>query len=207
MIFLSIEKLGGLSLIIGSLLLALYSALFPILLPIGNGAYDFVKVVLNPSWEPLAIASFAGVILMMIGYYAAYSRIRSRAGLFADWHQIDSGKANMILEVAILNVIAGQEPEFEMAFQKASGIISSMTGYISHQLQRCIEAESRYLLLVNWETIEDHTQGFRGSDQYQAWRALPHHFYDPFPTVEHYTLVASGSVGEPSCQSEDRGRC
>jgi len=95
----------------------------------------------------------------------------------------------MILEVAILDVIPNQEPDFESAFAKASCIISSMPGYVSHQLQRCVEKQNRYILLVNWEKIEDHTVGFRGSDQYQEWKKLLHHFYDPFPTVEHYELV------------------
>lgn len=95
----------------------------------------------------------------------------------------------MILEVAILNVIPGREAEFEAAFCQASMIISSMPGYISHQLQRCLENRAQYLLLVNWQTLEDHTRGFRGSPQYQEWRKLLHHFYDPFPTVEHYEMV------------------
>jgi heme-degrading monooxygenase HmoA len=95
----------------------------------------------------------------------------------------------MILEVAILDVIQGQENEFQAAFAKASPIISSMPGYVSHQLQRCIEKQNRYILLVNWEKLEDHTVGFRGSEQYQEWRKLLHHFYDPFPKVEHYELI------------------
>ena len=95
----------------------------------------------------------------------------------------------MILEVAILDVIPQQEKEFEAAFEKASGIISSMPGYVSHQLQHCVEKQSRYILLVNWETLGDHTVGFRGSEGYQEWKKLLHHFYDPFPTVEHYEMV------------------
>ena len=95
----------------------------------------------------------------------------------------------MILEVAILDVIPEQESDFESAFAKASSIIGGMPGYISHQLQHCVEAQNRYLLLVQWEALEDHTVGFRGSDQYQEWRKLLHHFYDPFPTVEHYELA------------------
>ncbi|WGS83975.1 antibiotic biosynthesis monooxygenase [Methylomonas sp. UP202] len=95
----------------------------------------------------------------------------------------------MILEIATLNVIAGREEAFEAAFEKASHIIATMNGYISHQLQRCIESPSQYLLLVNWATLEDHTTGFRGSAKYEEWRALLHHFYDPFPVVEHYTLL------------------
>ncbi len=95
----------------------------------------------------------------------------------------------MILEVAILDVIAGQEIKFEKAFAEAQKIISSMPGYSSHQLQKCIEKGSRYILLVNWEKLEDHTVGFRESDQYQEWRTLLHHFYDPFPEVEHYKNI------------------
>ena len=96
----------------------------------------------------------------------------------------------MVLEVAILDVIPGQSREFETAFTQAQAIISSMPGYVSHQLQKCIEKPGRYILLVNWKTLEDHTKGFRGSAQYQEWRRLLHHFYDPFPEVEHYEMVA-----------------
>ncbi|MEM7134166.1 MAG: antibiotic biosynthesis monooxygenase [Chloroflexota bacterium] len=95
----------------------------------------------------------------------------------------------MILEVAILDVKEGQEQAFEAAFGQAQKIISSMGGYVSHQLQRCIEKTNRYVLLVNWQTLEDHTEGFRGSAEYQEWRQLLHHFYDPFPEVEHYSIV------------------
>ena len=95
----------------------------------------------------------------------------------------------MVLEVAILEVIPNRERDFEDAFAKASPIISSMSGYVSHQLQRCIEKQNRFILLVHWETLEDHTVGFRSSEGYQEWRQLLHHFYDPFPTVEHYELI------------------
>ncbi|MEE9303332.1 MAG: antibiotic biosynthesis monooxygenase [Thiotrichaceae bacterium] len=98
----------------------------------------------------------------------------------------------MILEVATLDIKSGEEINFEHAFAKAQSIISSMDGYISHQLQKSIEKQNRYILLVNWETIEDHTQGFRKSEKYQQWRKLLHHFYEPFPEVEHYYTVASG---------------
>jgi heme-degrading monooxygenase HmoA len=92
----------------------------------------------------------------------------------------------MILEVAILNIKPGQRDAFEAAFQQASPIIASMKGYISHEVQHCIETPDRYILLARWQTLEDHTVGFRGSAQYQDWKRLLHHFYDPFPTVEHY---------------------
>lgn len=102
----------------------------------------------------------------------------------------------MILEVAMLSVRPGQASDFELAFSQAQKIISSMPGYISHQLQRCVETPERYLLLVNWQRLEDHTVGFRQSLQYQDWKRLLHHFYDPFPTVEHYVEVFSGGPGQ-----------
>ncbi|WP_434662464.1 antibiotic biosynthesis monooxygenase family protein [Aeromonas sp. NJAU223] len=98
----------------------------------------------------------------------------------------------MILEVAPLQVIAGQSAAFEQAFAKAQRIISTMPGYAGHQLQRSLADPDRYLLLVNWQRLEDHTQGFRGSPHYQQWKALLHHFYDPFPTVEHFQAVILG---------------
>jgi len=91
-----------------------------------------------------------------------------------------------VLEVAILNVKAGLSADFEKAFNEAQKIISSMDGYIAHQLKKCIEEADKYILLVNWETLEAHTEGFRHSEAYQDWKKLLHHFYDPFPTVEHY---------------------
>ncbi len=100
----------------------------------------------------------------------------------------------MILEVAILDVKLTQEKEFEKAFEQAKKIISSMKGYVSHQLQKCIEKPNRYLLLVNWEKLEDHTIGFRQSQEYQEWKNLLHKFYDPFPQVEHYEMIYQNSL-------------
>jgi heme-degrading monooxygenase HmoA len=92
----------------------------------------------------------------------------------------------MILEVAPLSVKLGTEPQFEAAFKIAEKIISSMPGYIMHDLRRCMERRNEYLLLVQWNTLEDHEIGFRKSPQYLEWKALLHHFYEPFPTVLHY---------------------
>lgn len=99
----------------------------------------------------------------------------------------------MILEVAVLTIKPGMASEFEAAFQTASPLITAMPGYLSHELQRCLETTDRYLLLVRWQTLEDHTVGFRQSSEYQEWRRLLHHFYDPFPIVEHYESVHSSS--------------
>lgn len=98
----------------------------------------------------------------------------------------------MILETAILDVRTGQGPDFEAAFRRAEPIISGMDGYLRHEIRRCIETPNRYLLLVWWKDLESHTVGFRGSPEYQKWRELLHHFYDPFPTVEHYEGLEEG---------------
>jgi heme-degrading monooxygenase HmoA len=95
----------------------------------------------------------------------------------------------MILEAAMLHVRPGEYDAFEAAFAQASPLIASMRGYVGHELQRCIEVPGRYLLLVRWETLEDHTIGFRQSAEYGEWRRLLHHFYDPFPVVEHFEVV------------------
>jgi heme-degrading monooxygenase HmoA len=96
----------------------------------------------------------------------------------------------VITEQAVLDVTPGREAEFEAAFADAKAIIASMPGFVSLHLHRCIETSNRYLLLVSWERLEDHTVGFRQSAAYDEWKRLLHHFYDPFPRVEHFSLVA-----------------
>lgn len=96
----------------------------------------------------------------------------------------------MIVEHAILNVIPGEEEAFEVALRDALSFISSAEDFISIRVVRGIESPSTYVLLVEWETLEAHTEGFRGSEAFGKWRAALHHFYDPFPTVEHFTVIA-----------------
>jgi heme-degrading monooxygenase HmoA len=104
----------------------------------------------------------------------------------------------MILESASLNVRSGQEQAFEAAFGEARRIIAAMPGFVSLELHRCMETRNRYLLLVRWISLEHHTVGFRSSAQYQQWKSLLHHFYDPFPNVEHYEQVNHAlPSGEP----------
>jgi heme-degrading monooxygenase HmoA len=92
----------------------------------------------------------------------------------------------MVLEHAILDVKPGESPAFLSALERALPLIAATPGFIDLAVRPCLENPDRYLLLVTWETLEAHTQGFRGSDRYQQWRALLHHFYSPFPVVEHY---------------------
>jgi heme-degrading monooxygenase HmoA len=104
----------------------------------------------------------------------------------------------VIIEHALLPVKAGQEPAFERAFGEATAIIAGMPGFGGLTLSRCVERPETYLLLVEWDRLEDHTEGFRGSPEYQEWRALLHSFYDPFPVVEHYrpVLAAEPEAGD-----------
>lgn len=95
----------------------------------------------------------------------------------------------MVLEHAILPVRPGLEADFETAFGEARPLISGRPGFIRLSLSRSLESPHLYLLLVEWDSIEAHTEGFRGSAEYAQWRALLHHFYDPFPVVEHFRQV------------------
>ena len=108
----------------------------------------------------------------------------------------------MILEAATLNVIPGQEATFEEAMGAARPLIAATPGFISLNMHRSVETPNRYLLLVAWRALEDHTVGFRQSSRYGEWRNLLHHFYDPFPTVEHY---ADSIILESSHGSNRRG--
>lgn len=92
----------------------------------------------------------------------------------------------MILEQAILQVKEGQQAAFVDAMRQAQSLIAATPGFTRLELRPCLESPQRYLLLVWWQRLENHTEDFRGSDRYQAWRHLLHHFYEPFPTVEHY---------------------
>jgi heme-degrading monooxygenase HmoA len=92
----------------------------------------------------------------------------------------------VILELAILNVRHGESRQFEEAFAEAKSIISAAPGFDHLELRRCLEDPDRYVLMVGWDRLEDHTEGFRQSEAYQLWRSLLHHFYEPFPVVEHY---------------------
>ncbi len=97
----------------------------------------------------------------------------------------------MITEHALLDVIAGREEEFVESMERAKAIVAASPGFVSLRVERCVERPSCFLLLVEWERLEDHTEGFRGSAGYQDWRAALHHFYDPFPVVEHFEPIVT----------------
>jgi heme-degrading monooxygenase HmoA len=109
--------------------------------------------------------------------------------LFVTTVQDSFGRVHMILEIAVLFVRHGDYNDFECAFSEAQVIISSMPGFIFHQLQRCLEMPGKYVMLVHLTSLEDHMIGFRPSIRYREWKRLLHHFFDPFPTVEHFGVV------------------
>ncbi|TDM00405.1 MAG: antibiotic biosynthesis monooxygenase [Flavobacteriaceae bacterium] len=95
----------------------------------------------------------------------------------------------MILESAQLCVKEENQTDFERDFKIASKYICTIDGYKGHTLHKCLEDSGKYLLLVQWEKLEDHTIGFRQSEGYLKWKELLHHYYDPFPVVEYYQKV------------------
>jgi heme-degrading monooxygenase HmoA len=103
----------------------------------------------------------------------------------------------MILESASLCIVPGQQAEFERAFCKAQTLLSGMPGYISHELQRSIERDHHYLLLVEWQTLEDHTLGFRKSTQFLRWRELLGPHFHASLEVEHFARVVTDSSSPP----------
>ena len=100
----------------------------------------------------------------------------------------------MILEVAVLQIKPGEGHRFEQAFPEAEKVLVQAKGHLSHELRRCIETRDRYLLLVRWEALADHTEGFRGSPLFKQWRAVIGPFFDGAPVVEHYEAVTGSRV-------------
>ena len=94
----------------------------------------------------------------------------------------------MILELATIDIKNGTNTNFEINLEKAQKVISRSKGYIRHQFHKCVEQENRYVLLIHWETLEDHTVGFRESELFKEWRGLIGPFFEAPPVVQHYQL-------------------
>jgi heme-degrading monooxygenase HmoA len=94
----------------------------------------------------------------------------------------------VILELATIDIKEGSNAEFEQQLQQAQFVISKAKGYIGHQFQQCIEKKNRYVLLIRWNTLEDHTIGFRESDLFKEWRALIGPYFESPPVVQHYEI-------------------
>jgi heme-degrading monooxygenase HmoA len=98
----------------------------------------------------------------------------------------------MILEIAQIAVIPGMEEKFEAGVEKAKALFARAKGCRSMELVRSVEIPGRYRLLVGWETLENHTVDFRGSDDFQAWRGLVSQCFACAPEVEHATIAIKG---------------
>lgn len=94
----------------------------------------------------------------------------------------------MILELATIDIKQGTNKDFEAALEKAQYVISKSKGYIGHQFQKCVEQNSRYVLLIKWKTVEDHTKGFRESELFREWRALIGPYFENTPFVQYYEV-------------------
>ena len=97
----------------------------------------------------------------------------------------------MIMEFALLSIRPGSEAQFEAAFPEAIKVLGGSRGYLSHELRRSMETPNRYALIVRWQTLEDHTVGFRGSSAFIRWRELIGPFFDSAPAVEHFQSVTA----------------
>ena len=96
----------------------------------------------------------------------------------------------MILEIADIRIRAGDNAAFEEAITRAvSTVISGARGFQGYKVNRGVESPNRYILQIFWDTLEDHTVGFRQSPLFVQWRAIVGPFFDGAPVVEHFTLV------------------
>ncbi|MDN3918692.1 antibiotic biosynthesis monooxygenase family protein [Roseateles violae] len=96
----------------------------------------------------------------------------------------------MILEVADIRIHAGQQAAFEAAIHRGlAEVIAQARGFITASVQHGIESPERYLLQIEWQTLEDHTEHFRGGPLFPQWRALVGPFFAEPPKVEHFALL------------------
>ena len=91
-----------------------------------------------------------------------------------------------VLEHALLPVQPEDADAFAAAFAEARRHVEAVPGFRGLHLSRCVERPGTWLLLIGWDSVEAHTEGFRRSAGYAEWRALLHRFYEPFPVVEHF---------------------
>ncbi|MEJ8859242.1 antibiotic biosynthesis monooxygenase family protein [Variovorax robiniae] len=104
----------------------------------------------------------------------------------------------MILEVADIRIKPGQQASFETAVQFGlDTVIAKSKGFRSYQVRHSIESSDRYVLMLEWDTLEDHTIGFRGSPAFAEWRSIVADFFAQPPFTEHFNLAfkSAANVG------------
>ncbi|MFZ6760596.1 antibiotic biosynthesis monooxygenase family protein [Undibacterium sp. Ji50W] len=97
----------------------------------------------------------------------------------------------MILEIADIRIHAGQQTEFDVAIQRGlAEVIQHAKGFLGFKVNKSIESPERYVLMIYWATLENHTIDFRGSEAFQQWRAIVGPYFAAAPVVEHFDLLA-----------------
>lgn len=100
----------------------------------------------------------------------------------------------MILEIADIRIAPGKQAEFDAAIQHGvAGVASKAKGFRGFKVQKGIESPERYVLMIWWETLEDHTVGFREGPLFAQWRAIVGPFFAAPPVVEHFSLLAESA--------------
>jgi heme-degrading monooxygenase HmoA len=95
----------------------------------------------------------------------------------------------MVLELATIDIKIGTNADFLSNLEKAKLVIAQSKGFQSIEVQKCVEQENRYVLFIKWETLEDHTVGFRNSELFTQWRAFIGPFFENPPLVQHYNVI------------------
>ncbi len=100
----------------------------------------------------------------------------------------------MILEVADIRIPAGKQAEFDEAIQRGvNTVISKAQGFRGFKVNKGVESPERYLLMIYWETLEDHTVAFRQGPLFPEWRAIVGPYFAQPPVVEHFTLLSKSA--------------
>lgn len=101
----------------------------------------------------------------------------------------------MILEIADIRIQPGQQAAFEAALQRGvDSVIAQARGFRGYKVNKGIESPERYVLMIFWDTLEDHTEHFRGGPLFPQWRALVGPFFAAAPQVEHFTLLSKSTA-------------
>jgi heme-degrading monooxygenase HmoA len=100
----------------------------------------------------------------------------------------------VILEVADIRIQPGRQAEFDAAIQRGlNEVIAKARGFRGFKVNKGVESPERYLLMIFWDTLEDHTVHFRGGPLFAQWRAIVGPFFAAPPAVEHFTLLAKSA--------------